>query len=525
MTVALNTAAVVPYLGNDTASVFPITFPTFETENVEVEVADVDGNTTALDLATHFTLANIGKPNVLGSVTLVDTADEWLTEDGKLKTGYTLFVKFAANVSQPMKGRDWGQFAPEKFERTLDRLAMNIAAVKALASKSLALQTGDGASPTLPSLAGNANRILQVNADETGFEYGVTAGQIETWKDEAQTAAADAEQDRIDAQTAADAAEDSEDAAALAAINAASQASAAQGYKNDAMASATGAASSQASAAQSVTDANVAKNAAVVAQGLAEDARDAAIAAANDTALVEGFRNETEAFRDETVVFRNEAEGFSDDALAASNDAIAAANDAGDALADAEVALAFAEIARDEAEQSADQAELFAQLQSYDRKLEITFADSPFLVDDDTHADTLIIVDDSGGDVVINMCPVSDTFDQATFKVGFMKKAATGNKFTVNRSGTDTIGGVTFIDIEDPGLGLLVYPSSPTNWFAKYFLSVIAADGFILSGAALNFGDPSIDGTWRIAQIAGQLKFQQRQVGAWVDSDVLNPPA
>lgn len=133
MTVALNTPAVLSYVGNDTADVFPITFPTFEEENIEVEVEDSAGDIEELDLSTHFTLANIGRPGVNGSVTLVDTGDDWLTGSGKLKTGYTLYVKFAANPSQPMKGRDWGAFAPERFERTLDRLCMNIIAVNSLA--------------------------------------------------------------------------------------------------------------------------------------------------------------------------------------------------------------------------------------------------------------------------------------------------------------------------------------------------------------------------------------------------------
>lgn len=525
MTVAVNTLAVVPYIGNGTASVFPITFPTFETENIEVEVSDVDGNTEALDLTTHFTLANIGKPGVQGSVTLVNTGDEWLTGTGKLKTGYTLYVKFAPNPSQPMKGRDWGQFAPERFERTLDRLTMNIAAVKALASKSLALQTGSGANVTLPSLAGNANKILQVKSDESGFEYGVTSGQIQQWALDAQTSAADAEQDRIDAQTAAGAAATSQGAAATSAANAASQASAAQTHKNNAQTFAEGAATSASTASQAVTDANTAKNAAVVAQGLAEDARDAAIQAANDTSQVATFKAETEAARDLTLGYRDTTLTYRNEANTAAVAAQLAEDNAESAATDSANAALIAEIFKDDAETAANQSELFANLQSYSKKITITVADSPFTVDDDTHADTLIIVDDSGGNVVINLPPVSDTFDQPTWKVGFMKKAASGNNFTVNRNGTNTINGVTSVTVEDPGQGLLVYPGSPTNWTAKYFLSVIAADGFILQGARLNFGDPSVDGNWSIAQVGSQLKFQQRQAGAWVDSDVFNPPA
>lgn len=524
LTVALNTSAVIPYIGNGTASVFPITFPTFENENIEVEVSDADGNTESLDLNTDFTLANIGKPGVQGSVTLVNTGAAYLNA-GKLASGYTLYVKFAANPSQPMKGRDWGQFAPERFERTLDRLCMNIAAVKAIAGKALSLQTGDGASPTLPSLAGNAGKILQVNADESGFEYGVTSDQIQDWKNEAQTAKNDAVTAKEEAEAARDTTAGYVTTAQNAATNAASQASAAQVAKNGAESAAAGAAASQSAAASSVIDANAAKDQAFIYKGQTETARDQAIAAANDTSMVATYKAEVEAARDLTLGYRNDALTYRDDAIDAANDAINAANDAETAMTNAETAMAVTQLFADDAQESAEQSELFSNLSLYAKKLTITVADSPFTIDDDLHADTLIIVDDSGGDVTINMPPVSDTDDQPLWKVGLAKKAATGNGFTVNPNGLNTIGGAASVTVDDSFMGLLLYPGSPTNWQAKYFLSVIAADGFVLSGTALNFGDPGVDGTWRIAQVGSQLKMQQRQVGVWVDADVLNPPA
>lgn len=523
MTVALNQAPVLEYIGNNTASVFPITFPTFEIENVEAEVYG-DGITTTLVLDTDFTLANIGKVGTNGSFTLVSAGQVWL-QAGKLKTGYSLFIKFNASPSQPLKGRDWGNFSPEKFERTLDRLAMSIKAVKSIADKAIGLQLGDGAQVKLPSLAGNGGKIMQVKPDETGFEYGVTSAQIQDWRNETSDFRNETEDFRDEAEAFAQDATDAETGALAAQAAAASSATSAFNSATNAANSATGAATSQANAVQAVTDAAAEKNAAVIAKNQAETARDAAIAAANDTSIVGTYKIQTEAARDLALGYRNDAQTAKTAAELAEANAELAEINAESAATDAVDAMTFADIFAADAQESKEQAELFANLSTFSKKLVITFADSPFTVDDDLHQDTLIIVDDSLGNVVVNMPPVSDTNDQPTWKVGFMKKAANGNHFNVNRSGLDTIGGLTTIQVDDQYLGLLVYPGSPTNWTTKFFVYAVAADGFVLSGAALTFGDPGVDGSWRLSVVAGQFKIQNRQLGVWVDSDVMNPPA
>lgn len=524
MTVALNQAAVLEYVGNNTAYVFPIAFPTYEVANVEAEVYG-DGVTTTLAIDTDFTLANIGKVGVYGSMTLVNAGQAWL-QAGKLKTGYTLFIKFNASPSQPLKGRDWGNFAPEKIELTLDRLAMSIKAVKAIADKAIGLQLGDGSDVKLPSLAGNGGRIMQVKADESGFEYGVTSDQIEEWRNDTSTFRNEAEGFRDETAEYADGAEEAEIAATAAAGVSATQAAAANTHRANAETAATSAATSQANAQQAVFDALAEKNAAVTAKNAAEAARDLAIAAANDTTLVATYKAQTEAARDTTLTYRNEAQTARNAAQAAQTAAELAANDAETAMLDAETAMIAADLFADDAQESAEQAELFSNLQAYSRKITITNADSPFTVDDDLHADTLIIVDDSAGDVVVNMPLISETEDQIAWKVGIMKKFSSGNDTTIVRAGLNTIMGNTSIVMEDQaGMGAVLYANSPTTWMIKYFLSAVALDGFILSSAALNFGDPGVDGTWRITAVAGQLKFQHRQAGVWVDSDVFNPPA
>jgi len=128
MTVALNTEANVEYPGVGTINQFDIPFPTFENSNIVAEVLVIATNDTIdLEIGTDFTLSNIGR--ISPKLTLVNAGQVWLIS-GNLKTGYKLIIRFNKNAAQPMKGREWGAFAPEIFEKTLDRLCMAIIAVK-----------------------------------------------------------------------------------------------------------------------------------------------------------------------------------------------------------------------------------------------------------------------------------------------------------------------------------------------------------------------------------------------------------
>lgn len=264
MTVALNTLSVLSYIGNDTTSVFPITFPTYESSNVEAVVTDAAGVATSLSLTTHYTLANIGVPTTSASLTLVNSAFAWLTA-GKLKTGYQLHIKFNANASQPLKGRDWGAFAPERFEKTLDRLAMSIIAVKELVDRSVKFEIGQTTGPILPPVEGNSRKVLMVNTDEDGLDYGPTVDAILQAAVDAAIAQAAAEQ--------AQAAAESEAANALASAQAAAASVLSSAAAEDAAQAAQLAAEqAQAAAEQAQTDAESALSAAQAAQSAAEDA-------------------------------------------------------------------------------------------------------------------------------------------------------------------------------------------------------------------------------------------------------------
>jgi hypothetical protein len=149
LTVALNTPAIVHFVGTGALNKYPVSFPTFEDYTLEVSIAGEDGATIPLSQGLDYVLQGIGRPNTQAELTLVDAANvppghtgpipesqEWL-DGGNLAEGYLLFVAFTDKGYQPMKGRDWGAFAPEKFERTMDRLAMNVKRLRHEVSKAL----------------------------------------------------------------------------------------------------------------------------------------------------------------------------------------------------------------------------------------------------------------------------------------------------------------------------------------------------------------------------------------------------
>lgn len=223
-----NVPAQDEYVGNGGSSSFPITFPLWtSTDAIVYVIRALDGVRLDLDLTADFTLNS-----ALDELTLVNDSQEWLAS-GKLATGYTLYIEFTSEAYQPSSFGDLGRTSPLKFEGTVDRLAMFMKSVKLIASRALSA-SGGGSIAELPPFTGNAGKIVLVNDDEDGFDYGPGVQDIFDARDQAQAAA-----------IAADA---SADAAASSATSAATSASAASISANAASTSATAAAASAAAA-------------------------------------------------------------------------------------------------------------------------------------------------------------------------------------------------------------------------------------------------------------------------------------
>ncbi len=122
--IPLNTPAILSFTGDGTEqTIFPITFPTFEESNIEAILISATGTETQLIKDVDYTLSSIGIPNTNAKLTL----SSGLQED------YILKIKFSTNAFQPAKLRDLGRFAPEIIEKIVDRLTMNVLALREFA--------------------------------------------------------------------------------------------------------------------------------------------------------------------------------------------------------------------------------------------------------------------------------------------------------------------------------------------------------------------------------------------------------
>lgn len=125
-----DTATSVNYEGDDTASSFPIPFPVYESEFVEVRVVFDEGEETEeetkLVYLTDFTLQKIGVYGLQASLTLVDSGQDWIT-DGALGDGYKLYIEVTREAYQPANLRTVdGLQSLIAVEKSLDRMALNV---------------------------------------------------------------------------------------------------------------------------------------------------------------------------------------------------------------------------------------------------------------------------------------------------------------------------------------------------------------------------------------------------------------
>lgn len=197
MTIPLSTISYDQYTGDGSLSVYPITFPTYETSTVKVFVstrAEWDriqtiAPITEIVLSTDYVINNIGKPST--SVTLLDASDVpvdwvgpiparqiWLDASGFLKTGYFLFIEFISNPMRPAVLSHGNQLVPA-LSKDLDRLTMHVKALDHKLLKSFSylnlLATGGQVGDLLPT-DGVVGDYLEHDGTEAIWQTGVFSG-------------------------------------------------------------------------------------------------------------------------------------------------------------------------------------------------------------------------------------------------------------------------------------------------------------------------------------------------------------
>jgi hypothetical protein len=123
MTIASGTLAIYEYTESGSFDlIHNVAFPSFENEDIVVEVLDLLDVPTTLALTTDYTLKYVGLKGIDTEVTLLVP----------ITNGFKLRVTFSTIVQQPTSFANLGRFAPVFVETVLDRFAMFILATKNL---------------------------------------------------------------------------------------------------------------------------------------------------------------------------------------------------------------------------------------------------------------------------------------------------------------------------------------------------------------------------------------------------------
>ena len=194
MTIPSNTSPISTYTGNNVAFQFPFYFRALKAADVLVTVTSPLAVVSTLVQGVDYSFTYKNFPFLGGEVTLIDLSQGWMNA-GALRTNWVVTIGYVVAPSQISKFRDWGPLAPVQVEQAFDKLTMDMIAVQSEIARGL-LIPGGGGSESFPPLAGNANKIVQVNATEDGFAYGPDAADIfgaVTAAEAAQAAAATSE--------------------------------------------------------------------------------------------------------------------------------------------------------------------------------------------------------------------------------------------------------------------------------------------------------------------------------------------
>ncbi len=219
------------YTGTALVSAYPFTFPIYDPSEVEVVVADNNGNEfPPLVLGTDYSITGLTVPGT-GTIQLINAAQAWLNGQGMLLNAYHLTIVGNRQNKQDTSIRNQGSVYPSTMEDAWDKMVVLIQQLSEKVGRAIIFQTTSTMTGILAkfSLAGNAGQLLCIDPGADGIGLaGMTVAGLTAAENAAQTSAT---------------------AAAASAATATGDATAAAASATAAAASATAAAASAASAA------------------------------------------------------------------------------------------------------------------------------------------------------------------------------------------------------------------------------------------------------------------------------------
>lgn len=129
-----------------------------DTDNVETTLSEGTG-------ATNYSVSVSEYPGT-GSITYPATGTANI-----LATGETLIIKRKLTLEQTLDLENQGGYFPDNQETAFDKLTMMTLQQQEEIDRALKLPITDTGSAALPTLEGNASKMLSVKADESGFQF------------------------------------------------------------------------------------------------------------------------------------------------------------------------------------------------------------------------------------------------------------------------------------------------------------------------------------------------------------------
>lgn len=203
------------YTGNGATGSYSYTYRIFQDSDLLVTVKDTSDVESTLTLTTDYTVSGATDLNG-GSITLVESGQDWMDGSGNLKNNYELTIRRVVQLTQLTDIRNQGVFFPEIHEDQFDKSIMADQQQQDEIDRAIKLPETVPASefdPVIPANALVANTVPVINATGNGFVEGPTTDEIE-----GATAASLAAQAAQAAAEAAQAAAEAAQAAAEAAI-------------------------------------------------------------------------------------------------------------------------------------------------------------------------------------------------------------------------------------------------------------------------------------------------------------------
>ena len=164
------------YTGNGSVSAYDYTYRIFDEDDLLITVRDTDDVETTLVISTDYTVSGVGDDGG-GTVTLVNSNQDWLDSGGDLLTGYILSIRRVRPLLQETDIRNQGDFLPETHEDEFDRGVMVSQQQQDELDRSVKLsETFTGVDVTLP--APSAGLVLGWNATEDAITNLASAGTL-----------------------------------------------------------------------------------------------------------------------------------------------------------------------------------------------------------------------------------------------------------------------------------------------------------------------------------------------------------